>query len=855
METFWQDLRFGFRQSLNKPGFTLIAVITLAMGIGANTAIFSLIDAALLKSLPVKDPQQLVVFSIVGIGGSQDTFNYPLIERFNQANRSFTGIIVSNHGERMRMSTAEPGSSQNESVQGEQVSGNYFSVLGVGAVVGRTLSEADDSRSEPQPVAVISHDFWRRRFGADPGVVGRKITLNDFSFVIVGVMPEGFRGTEPGGQTDLWWPIRMKPQVFPGDRSLESRGWWQLQVMARLRPDVNVEQARAEMDVVFRQQLDGVPADVLSKLTPAQRRKHFEQRVELRSGIAGWSRLRREFRRPLLILMTVASLALLIACANVAALQLARAAGRASEIAVRLALGAGRFRLIRQLLTESLLLAATGGALGLLFAYQGTRVLLTYLPREYPVSFDLTPDVRALGFTLAVSALTGVLFGLAPALRSTRPDLTSALKEKNTSGGPGRSRLALNKVLIVTQVALSLFLLIGAGLFARSLQKLKSLDMGFDPENVVIFSVETGNDLSVAQRVDLSKRFLARLEALPGARSASISGWHLLSGAQSNNKITVPGYTPQPDEDTTSYLLRVGPKFFETMGIPLLQGRDFGPQDERQVEASPGQQSAGKTATPAAPVAVVINQAMARYFFGDESPLGKSFYYPGDSLKGIPLQVVGVVKDAKYQTLRETTRRTFYAPYFQKSHSSGQMDFQLRAVGSPAGLGGAIQRAARELNPKLQVVGLRTMNDVVSESLVQERFVAQIAGFFSLFALLLACIGLYGTISYVVTRRASEIGIRMALGANRRDALKLILRQGVMLTLLGVVLGLAGTYALTKYLESRINLKDMLYGVEVHDPLTYSVIAVLLTLVALVACFIPARRATKVDPMIALRCD
>lgn len=855
METFWQDIRFGFRQLLGKPGFTSIAVITLALGIGANTAIFSLIDAMLLKSLPVKDPQQLVVFSIVGIGGSQDTFNYPLIERFNQANHSFTGIIASNHGERMRMSLAEPGSGRIESTQGEQVSGNYFSVLGVGAVVGRTLSEADDSRSNPQPVAVISHSFWLRRFGGDAGVVGRKITLNDFPFVIVGVMPEGFRGTEPGGKTDLWRPIQMKPQIFPGDRTLESQGWWGLQVMARLRPGVSVEQARAEMDVVFRRRLNELPAGVLSSLTSAQRRKHFEQRIELRSGGAGWSRLRREFRRPLLILMAMVGLALFIACANVANLLLARASGRAQEISVRLALGAGRFGLIRQLLTESLLLAATGGAGGVLFAYQGTRVLLAYLPREYPVSFDPTPDVRALGFTLAVSVLTGVMFGLAPALRATRLDLASALKEKTGSGGFGVPRLALNKVLIVTQVALSLLLLIGAGLFARSLQKLRSLDAGFDQENVMIFSVDTGNDLNLTQQVDLSKQLLARLEALPGARSASISGWHLLSGAHSNNKITVPGYAPQPDEDTTCYLLRVGPKFFETMGIPLLQGRDFGPQDERPVEAKPSQEAAGKNAASAAPVAAVINQAMARYFFGDESPLGKSFYYPGDSLKDIPLQVIGVVKDAKYQTLREATRRIFYAPYFQRPRRSGQMDFQLRVFGNPASLDGAIQRAARELNPKLQVVGMRTMSEVVNESLAQERFVAQIASFFSLFALLLASIGLYGTMSYIVTRRTSEIGIRMALGANRRDTLKLILRQGMMLTSLGVVLGLAGAYALTKYLESRINLKDMLYGVEVNDPLTYSVIAVLLTLVALAACCIPARRAMKVDPMTALRIE
>jgi predicted permease len=492
-----------------------------------------------------------------------------------------------------------------------------------------------------------------------------------------------------------------------------------------------------------------------------------------------------------------------------------------------------------------MLLALIGGALGVLFASWGARVLLTYLPQERPVSLDVSPDARVLGFTLAVSVLTGLLFGLAPALRATRLDVTASLKEKGGGGSGDRSRLSLNKILIVSQVALSLFLLIGAGLFVRSLQNLKSLDAGFDRENVVVFSVDPGYGLSVGQQVSLYKQLVARLETMPGTRAASVSAYTPLNSMPTaGNSVRVPGYNPQTGEDTSCQLLWVGPKFFETMGIPLIQGRDFGPREEQPVAANASLQATGHGKQDVTPA--LINQAMAQYFFGDEDPLGKNFYFSAGSQKATTFQVIGVVKDAKYKSLRETSRRAFYVSYFQDP-GDGPLTFLLRTAGNPAGFGGAIERAVRELNPKLQLAGLKTMEDVVNESLVRERFVAQLASFFSLFALLLASVGLYGIMSYAVTRRTNEIGIRMALGAHTGDVVRLVMKETMLLVTIGVAIGLGAALATTRLISS------LLFGLTPNDPATIVVAAMLMISVAALAGYLPARRASRVDPMSALR--
>jgi predicted permease len=863
IEELWRDLRYGVRILWKNPGFTIVTALTLALGIGANTAIFSLINATLLRTLPVKDPQQLVVFTTVGPRGTDNSYSYRQIERFIQNNRSFTGIIIASGTNRMRMTEPSAGA-QVGAVQAARVSGNFFSVLGVNAIAGRTMTEADDKASSPQPVAVISYKFWKNRFALDPGVVGRKITLDDVPFTIVGVAPPGFFGFDVGYAPDVWWPLQMTPHVTPGDNRLRRGAEW-LRVMARLKPGVQPEQARAEMDAVFQQYyINGISPDQAASFTPAQRRNYFERRIRLDAGATGLvrSHLRRMITQPLLVLMVVVGLVLLIACANVANLLLVRAAVRRKEIAVRLSLGAGRFRVVRQLLTESLLLAVLSGGLGLLLARWGTTLLLAYLPRQGSLTLDPTLDMQVFGFTLAVSLLTGALFGLAPALRATRLDLSSALKS-SMGNGTGGSRLALHKALVVSQVALSLFLLIGAGLFVRSLQNLRNLDAGFDRENVVLFGLDTGRGYTPARLVTLQQRLLERLESLPGARSASFSHIGLLSGGRLVNNVIIEGYAQRRDEDVKCHQLWVGPKYFMTMGIQLLQGRDFNSQELQPLtrlsddqpsgsQTSQPQSSAPTNAPTNATLAAVINQTMARYFFGAQNPIGRRFRFSEGNIKDISIEIIGIAKDAKYEDLREQTRRTIYLSYFQWPHEGSRSDEQsiiLRTSGNPSNSFAAIQRAVRELDPQLQVQDMQTMNDVVDESLTRERFITQLGGFFGICALSLACIGLYGVMSYATTRRTQEIGIRIALGAQSLDVIRLVLRETLWLVTAGVAIGLSAALAATRLIT------NLLFGLTPTDPLTIAVAVLVMLITALLACLVPARRATKVDPMMALRSE
>jgi len=843
MESFIQDLRFGVRVLLKSKMFTLVAVLSLALGIGANTAIFSLVNALMLRMLPVKNAQELVLFSIVGpntsLGRNDSSFNYPLYEMFRDRNQSFAGIIAGSGVGRARLLAREPGSVP-ESVQHQRVSGNFFSVLGVTPLLGRALVEADDNPANSQPAAVISYEYWQRRFGGDPNVIGRQVSVESAPLTIVGVTPPGFFGFEVGAKPELWWPIKAI-----NDEDLSRNNSWWIRVFGRLRPDVSVAQAQAKMELVFRQQLNEVAAERSANWTPTRRQQHFDRHIGLASGSNGATRLRHQFRQPLFILMATVGLVLLIACINVANLLLARAASRRKEIAMRLALGAGRFRLLRQLLTESVLLAVMGGAAGLLFARVCLRVLVTYLPQQAQTGLDVAPDVRVLGFTLAVSVLTGLLFGLAPAWQATRLDLTAAIKDQ-TGASAGRSRLTLNKLLVVTQVALSLFLLIGAGLFVRSLRNLRMLDVGINYENIVQFSLDTGSGYDSAKRSELYKQMLARLESLPGVQSATLLYPSLLSGNISSLSIAVPSYTPGPDENTTCNVMEVGPRFFETMKLPILAGRDFGPQDERPVPpGNPPAATASQNMAAAPPLSAVINQTMTRYFFGNESPVGKRFNLRGN---GQTYEIIGVTKDSKYANLREQMPRTYYTYYFQQSQRNPRT-LQLRASGDSSGYESAIQRVVRELDPQAQVLGLRMMRDVVNDSLVQERFIAQTASAFSLFALLLACVGLYGVMSYAVTRRTNEIGIRMALGAQMSDVVRLVMRNVLLLVALGVGIGLTAALATTRYVSS------LLFGLTPNDPLTIALATLLMIGVAALAGYLPARRAARVDPLTALRHD
>jgi predicted permease len=856
----WQDLRYGIRMLLKNPVVTAIATLSLALGIGANTAIFSLIDATLLRMLPVRDPQRLALFSIIRQGQKDYDFGYPFFERLRGSQLSFSGLIAASSATPLRLQAEDAGGVV-ETVHQERVTGNYFSVLGVNAALGRMLNEEDDRAANPQPVVVLSYDFWRRRFALDPSVIGKKITMDDFPFTVVGIAPPGFTGLEVGRRPDLWWPIEAIPLVSP-NRPVKNEGYTWLKVMGRLKAGTSLEQARAEIDVLFKQQMAETVARQ-SSLPSWQRSSIESMSFELETGGTGWTRLRQQFKKPMLILMVVVALVLLIACANVANLLLAAAAARHKEIAVRLALGASGLRLMRQLLTESALLALMGGAVGLVFAQWGTSALVTFLPQQFPVTLDLRPDARVLGFTLVISLLTGLLFGLAPALQARRLDLTSSLKDE-IGAGVTRAyglRLSLHKALVVAQVALSLFLLIGAGLFVRSLQNLKAIDLGFERENLLEFRLDIGKGYNLARRANLYNQMLAKLESLPGARAASLSTFGLLSGNRIRNKVIVPGFVAQSDGDTLCNTLWVGPNYFAAMGMPLLSGREFGAQDERlsdsnsaamssaaTAQTSSTQTQIGRTQAAQAPLAAVINQAMARHFFGAESPIGKRFSIESRSQQGPPIEVVGLVKDAKYRDMREGAPRTFYLAWFQQPGDSDQT-FQLRTVGATADMAAAIRRAAQELDPKLQILGLATMNERVDELLSQERLLAQLAGFFSLFALLLSCLGLYGIISRATLQRTREIGVRMALGAQRSDVVKMILRESMSLVVIGALIGLGAALAATRMISS------LLFSLSPTDPLTIGLAAMLMFAVAALAGYLPARRASRVDPMMALRVE
>jgi predicted permease len=817
MQTLLQDLRYGARMLLKKPGFTAVAALTLALGIGANTAIFSLIDAVLLKTLPVKDPEQLVALSsVMGAGERRLSFSYPAFHDLRERNQVFAEIFAYD-GLALNLSAGD----QTERVSGQLVSGNFFSGLGVRPLLGRVFSAEDDKTPGAHPVAVLGHNFWQRRFASDPAVVGKTIHLNGHPFTVVGLAPPGFFGVEVGASPEVWVPMMMQPPLSNGEDRLSMRNNFGIKIMARLKPGVSEQQARVATDLLNQQ---------INSEAPAGRLRDFllRQHIELQPASKGLSSLRTQFKQPLLILMGMVGLVLLIACANVANLLLARAATREKEIAVRLALGASRFRLARQLLTESLLLSLFGGLLGLLFAFWATDLLVNLAPRSL-FTLELQPDLRVLGFNLGVAVLTGILFGLAPAIQTTRPDLTSALKSEIPTLAVAGGRFELRKMLVIAQVALSLLLLVGAGLFVRTLQNLKRLDLGFRADKVLLLSMNPGlNGYTPDQTRNFYAQLLERVKTLPGVQSASMANHPLLGGA-SIDGVSIEGYQPQPGQDMSTTGKQVEPGFFDTMGIPLLLGRDFASSDG-----------------PSAPKVAIINETFARSFWGNENPIGRRI---GVGSRTPDSEIIGVIKDTKYRNLKEQIPRTVYVPFAQAGVRTAERTLHVRTAGEPKNLIAAIRREAKALDKDLPIYNVRTFTELTAEAMSQERVIATLSSFFGLLALLLASIGLYGVMAYAVARRTREIGIRLALGAKTGDVLRLVVRQGMALVVIGLVIGLAGALALTRFIAGQ------LYGVGATDPATFVTISLLLATVAFVACYLPARRATKVDPMIALRCE
>jgi predicted permease len=858
MRTLWQDLRYGARMLGRTPGITAVAVLSLALGIGANTALFSVVDAMLLKKLPVKQPDRLVLlkslsnsnFSPGGYNGNSDrdasgqtvrtSFPHQSYVRLREQQNDTLSDVFAFGSVGLNVNA----DGQADVASGQAVSGNYYAALGVEPFVGRTIKD-DDDRASASPVAVLSHRYWQRRFGGDRGVVGRQINLNNVAFTVVGVAPPGFDGTmQVGSSPDVSIPISWEPQVNTERSRLAGAGVWWLRVMGRLKPGATFEQAQASLDGVFRQSVVEHRAARQAQQTGAQGANAIRPldqndipRLAAGSGAQGEMDTRESYERPLYLLLGVVGLVLLIACANVANLLLARAAARQKEIAVRLALGARRSRLIRQLLTESVLLAGLGGALGVLLAFWLKDGLMATSDWGGSWMSALEPrlDLRVLGFTLALSLLTGVLFGLAPAWSATKIDLTPALKD-SVRGSSVATRSWLSKSLVVAQVALSLLLLVGAGLFLRTLLNLRRVETGFNTRNLLLFSVDPGligyKDEKLA---NLYRQMSERIEAVPGVSSATFSRNALLSFASSSRNFYLPEATAGPDgkvkENGEVYVHQVRENFLEAMEIPLMLGRGLSARDDAR-----------------APKVAVVNETFAQQHFPGENPIGKRISF--DSDKPGEVEIVGLARDAKYTSQRAKTPPTAYLPWLQELRSVGSVYFEVRTTGDPAAAIAAIRQAVRDVDAGLPLKGIKTQIEQADETLAMERLFAKLLSLFGLLAQQLAVIGLYGVLAWSVSRRTHEIGIRMALGASSGDVLKMIFRQGMTLTLLGIALGLAAAYALTKYLES---LTGMLYGVSPTDPLTFGVIALFLTLVALAACYIPARRATKVDPMVALR--
>jgi predicted permease len=822
-----QDFRYALRTLLKAPAFTIVVVLTLALGIGANTAIFSLTDQLLLRRLPVKDPQQLVLLdgpgAFQGRTFNNGTFSFPMYRDFRDQTTVFSGVIA-----RFPTALTLSANGESERVNGELVTGNYFDVLGVRAQIGRTLSPDDDRTAGGHPVVVLSHNYWMRRFAGDPTVLNRPITLNGVPMTIVGVTPPGFYGIVVGDHPDVMVPVMMKAQMTPTwDDLLNRRSRW-LTIMARLKPGVSREQAEAGMNVLYRQineqELKEIPS--ASKLF---RERFVSKHLFLHPGQQGRSDLRDQFSTPIAVLMGMVGVVLLIACANVANLLIARGAARHKEVAIRLAIGATRAAIVRQRLIESVVLAGAGCLLGLVFAWYTGTLLLGTLPFDQATrTLTAVPDARVIAFAVGAAAVTALLFGLGPAVQSTRPALTSTLKDEAGSvvGGTGHARF--RKGLVIAQVGLSVLLLAGATLFARSLYNLKTLNPGFVPDQLLGFSVDPSlNGYSRERSLALFQQLQERLAQLPDVRSATASVIALMTDSNWSSTVKVEGYQPKEGEDMNPEVDAVGPGFFATIGQALVAGRDFTVKD-----------------TAGAPRVAIINETMAKYFFGSESPLGRHIGWGRD--KTPDMEIVGVVKDSKTSTLRREIKRFVYVPYMQEQEL-GQLTFYVRTRGDATAVAASLRQTAQQVDPNLPIFDLKSMTTVIDESLFIERMVAALSVAFGALATLLAAIGLYGVMSYSVARRTREIGIRMALGAERGSVMWLVLRDVALMVGAGVAAGLPLALMLSRLAQSQ------LFGLSAHDPLAIAGAAAILAAVALVAGYLPARRATRVDPMLALR--
>jgi predicted permease len=815
----WQDLRFGARMLLKKPGFTAIVVLSMALGIGANATIFSFVNELLLRPPAVEGPEELLeVWNHNRRGGSSFSsfsgLSYPEYEYYRDHNQVFSEMLAFD-GDPAFISWSRKG--QGENIQGQYVSGNFFSCLGVKASLGRTFAHEEGHTPGTHPVVVVSHDFWQERLGADPNVIGSTMTLNGFSFNVIGVAPKDFAGVLIGVMPDVWIPLMMGPQTRRDTELLTRRDSHWIFGVGRLKTGLTFTQATADLNVLSSQLAQSYPknnemygpAIFPATLLPGPVRGY----VRVFSGL----------------LMLVVALVLMIACANAASYLLAQATARRREIAVRSALGASRSRLVRQTLAESLLLACLGGGLGWLLTIWVAPLLLSLTPPTLPVRLSVSPDYRVFGFTLLVSLLGGLLFGLAPAWQGTRIELATSLKDETSGGGVRKSRL--RSLLVVGQVAVCSLLLVGSGLCLRSLLHAQSIEVGFETGNRLIATLDLS---SLGYSEEKGRAFfdnlIERTRNIPGVESASLTSHLPLGNVSWTHTVNIEGHQPPSgDRGFGVSAMSVGPDYFKTMGTTILRGREF---NARDVEGAPG--------------VVIINEEMARRFWQDRDPVG-AIVTMGRGKKEQRFEIVGVVKNGKYRTLSEQPRLFLYHPILQGYYARSTLVAKTNS--DPAALLTALRREIGALDPNVAPTQIGSLQDHMAFALFPARIIGVLLSVFGLLALVLALVGLSGLIAYSVSQRTREIGIRMALGAGTRDVLKLVISEGMLLTLIGMAIGMAAALWLTRFLS------DLLYGVSAVDPVTFGVITLLLVGVAMLACWIPARRATKVDPMVALKCE
>jgi len=833
MSRLLSDIRFAVRTLLRSPLFTAVAVFSLALGIGANTAIFTLLDQLLLRLLPVSDPEQLVMIWTTGphMGSNRGprAASYPMYQDFQKQAVAFSYVFC-----RYSTPLSVHYQNQTERVTAELVSGNYFQALGVKPAIGRFFTpEEDDRVYKGHPVVVLSHHYWVTRFGADPKVLGTKILVNNYPMTIVGVSPPGFNGLDPTHAPHIRVPIQMKPLMTPGWDHLGNRRSQWIQIFARMKPGYTVESARASLQPLLYQILQSELAEPeLRDISQYYRDRFLQRQVQVEQAANGYSQTRQSYATALVVLMCMVALVLLIACFNVANLLIARAVARQKEIAVRLALGASRWQLLRQLLTESVILSLTGGVVGIFLSVWTIRALLRSLPSEQStLMLRAEPDLRILGFNLALACLTGLIFGLAPALQSTRFDLWNTLKDVvgavTGSGGSVRIR----KILVTAQVALSFVLLAAAGLFVKSLANLKGTATGFQQlENLVTFQVDPAlNGYDMRRIKAFYKQLLEEIRSMPGVQSAALATVPVLHGWEWDSSMSVEGYRHQDGEDMQAFMNAVSPGYWKTMGVPLLEGRDFDHRDE------------GNEITVA-----IVNRKFATHFFGQRSPIGRRLGWgtrPGTKLT---IEIIGVVEDSLYEGPREGVRRQVFIPNFQSDFPASATFYVRTSLPSEA-MFGALRAQIAKIDPAMPVYEMKTLENQLDETLRTERFIAALSAAFGGLATLLAAIGLYGVMAFVVASRTKEIGVRMALGAQQSSVVWLVMREVLLLLAGGLSIGIPAAYLLSRYVSSQ------LFNVEPADPLSAAAAVAILALVALGAGFLPAKRASGIDPMQALR--